>query len=238
MTQQLGLDDLYSVMQSSDCTALMANVVACSEKLGFDKSLCGLQVHRPLLPALTYVSSVYPDSWQAHYAQQHYVLIDPTVQHCQVHSSTLVWQESLYTPATRALWEESRVFGIEHGISVPVHDRDSKSMLSLARDKALTDPRELEMMLKGANLLANCVHMTTSRLVKPALVKDAQPALSARELECLRWASKGKTAAEIGIIVGIVEATAVLHLNNAVKKLQVSNRVQAVAVGVASGLIY
>lgn len=53
--------------------------------------------------------------------------------------------------------------------------------------------------------------------------------LSAREIECLNWASKGKTAHESSIIMGISESTVVFHLRNAGVKLNTVNRTHSVA---------
>jgi len=52
--------------------------------------------------------------------------------------------------------------------------------------------------------------------------------LSPRELECLEWAARGKTAWEIGRILGISRYTAASYLNNAKEKLGVRTIVQAV----------
>ena len=61
-------------------------------------------------------------------------------------------------------------------------------------------------------------------------VKEAPPAdLSPRELQCLQWASRGKTDAEIGVILGISARTARFHIENAKRKLGAATRVQAVA---------
>jgi LuxR family transcriptional regulator, quorum-sensing system regulator BjaR1 len=53
--------------------------------------------------------------------------------------------------------------------------------------------------------------------------------LSPRELQCLQWASRGKTDAEIGVILGISARTARFHIENAKRKLGAATRVQAVA---------
>lgn len=70
-------------------------------------------------------------------------------------------------------------------------------------------------------------------LVRALEVKDAKevPAvdLSPRELQCLQWASRGKTDAEIGVILGISARTARFHIENAKRKLGAATRVQAVA---------
>ena len=62
-------------------------------------------------------------------------------------------------------------------------------------------------------------------------------ALTGRELECLRWTMEGKTAWEVGAILGITERTAVLHINNAMHKLNCTNKHQAVLKALRLGLI-
>lgn len=54
-------------------------------------------------------------------------------------------------------------------------------------------------------------------------------ALSARETEILSWVAMGKTNADIGAILGISEFTVKNHLQRVFRKLDVSNRAQAVS---------
>src|SRR3546814_13057027 len=52
-------------------------------------------------------------------------------------------------------------------------------------------------------------------------------ALSPREFECLRWSAQGKSAWEIGCILGISRRTVSFHLDNAKAKLDVRTVRQA-----------
>lgn len=52
-------------------------------------------------------------------------------------------------------------------------------------------------------------------------------ALSRREIECLKWAASGKTAWEIGRILGISRRTAAYRRDNARKKLGAPTVTQA-----------
>ncbi|WP_276578457.1 MULTISPECIES: helix-turn-helix transcriptional regulator [unclassified Bradyrhizobium] len=52
--------------------------------------------------------------------------------------------------------------------------------------------------------------------------------LSPREYQCLEWSARGKSAGEIGIILGIAERTAGFHLDSARAKLRVSSLRQAI----------
>ncbi|MBA2780316.1 hypothetical protein H1D44_15610 [Halomonas kenyensis] len=66
--------------------------------------------------------------------------------------------------------------------------------------------------------------------------KSIRP-LTARELEVLKWSSEGKTVWEIGVILNLSEGTVKFHLNNIYRKLNVSNRAQAIAAAAYQGLI-
>lgn len=54
------------------------------------------------------------------------------------------------------------------------------------------------------------------------------PTLTRREVECLHWASLGKTNEEIAIILGLARSTVRFHIRNASEKLDSVNRDQTV----------
>lgn len=234
------LEDIAAVMDAESEKSLLELVRKIASGLGFDHFMLGVEVSRPLLKPVQHVSSGYPLRWQRIYAERDYVWKDPTVTHCQLHANPLIWSEQMYSERNRELWEEARAHGISHGLSVPVHDRPgTKSMFSLARDQALApEGPEVERVLAGARVLASCTHVAMTRIIVPDLLQASDPKLTPREKECLVWTAKGKTAAEIGMILNISEATAVFHLNNVVRKFNVANKTQAIAVGVAMGIVH
>ena len=61
--------------------------------------------------------------------------------------------------------------------------------------------------------------------------------LTVREKDVLSWVARGKTSAEIAIILGLSERTINFHCDKAMKRLDVINRTQAVATAIAAGLI-
>lgn len=73
--------------------------------------------------------------------------------------------------------------------------------------------------------------------VKKMGVSTIKPRITQREIECLQWASIGKTAWEISMILGISERTVGFHLSNAATKLQANNRTHAVSIALKKGLI-
>ena len=61
--------------------------------------------------------------------------------------------------------------------------------------------------------------------------------LTPREVDCLRWAPRGKTDGEIADILSIARWTVVTYLQYAKIKLGCSNRTSAVAVAMSLGTI-
>ena len=61
--------------------------------------------------------------------------------------------------------------------------------------------------------------------------------LSDREVECLTWAARGKSSAEIAQIIGTSKRNVDFHIETACRKLKVATRVQAAVKAVSGRLI-
>ncbi len=70
---------------------------------------------------------------------------------------------------------------------------------------------------------------------KPSNLNDK--VLSAREKEVLNWLKQGKSSWDMSVILGISESTVNYHVYNIMRKLDASNRPQAVAIATRLGLI-
>lgn len=62
-----------------------------------------------------------------------------------------------------------------------------------------------------------------------------RPALTARQLECLVWISRGKSSTDVGDILNISPRTVDYHVNRICRQLEVRTRMQAVAHAVLRG---
>jgi DNA-binding CsgD family transcriptional regulator len=80
-----------------------------------------------------------------------------------------------------------------------------------------------ELGLLSYRFVAGCMKALRTRQWLPA---DCQ--LTKREVECLRWASIGKTDKEISMILGRSHATVRFHIQNAGEKLDAVNRSQTI----------
>ncbi|MDR0218304.1 MAG: LuxR C-terminal-related transcriptional regulator [Enterobacteriaceae bacterium] len=63
------------------------------------------------------------------------------------------------------------------------------------------------------------------------------PSLTMREIEIMRWASEGKTSADIGSILTLSTRTVNFHIANILDKLAVPNKVAAIAKAICYNLI-
>ncbi|MGY4831574.1 helix-turn-helix transcriptional regulator [Sphaerotilaceae bacterium SBD11-9] len=165
---------------------------------------------------------------------------DPVCQHCKHRNVPVVWDQSVYVAAGQeAKYEHQSSFGYRCGIAWAMHlPGNLHFMLGVDRDQALpASPVEIARMTAGLQLLTVHAQDAAMRMLLPAPRQEAGLNLSSRELECLRWTMEGKTAWELGRILGIAEQTAVRHTYNASRKLGCANKHQAVLTALRLGLL-
>ena len=165
---------------------------------------------------------------------------DPVMQYCKRQGLPIIWDQGTYSSQGQGeLWEEMARFGYQTGIAMALHLPEGKHfMLGVERDRALPSDRyELTRLVADLQLFAVHALDAAMRVLVPATPTPDVPSLTPRELEALRWTMDGKTAWEVGSILGISERTAVLHLNNAMRKLDCVNKHQAVLKALRMGLI-
>ena len=109
-------------------------------------------------------------------------------------------------------------------------DRDSElAARRLGADDCLTKPVDVEML--------SVVVENRLRRAEGRAATASQVHLTGREKDVLTWVSRGKTSAEIAIILGLSERTVNFHCDRAMRRLDVVNRTQAVAKAITRGLI-
>jgi DNA-binding NarL/FixJ family response regulator len=108
-------------------------------------------------------------------------------------------------------------------------DRDSElAGRRLGADDYLTKPIDFEM-------LDTVIQSRLRRARGPR--RRSQYHLTEREREVLTWVGRGKTSSEIATILGLSERTVNFHCDQAMKRLNVINRAQAVAKAVSEQLL-
>jgi len=178
--------------------------------------------------------STYPAAWKAHYLKSRYECLDPVVLRARHDADPFAWgSDQAWCELSRRqqqLFDEAAEFGIRCGFTIPIHDGRGliAAVTFAANEPCSVFHRAIGLRGEVLQLLAMYFHVHVRRKIVVDRVVDGV-ALSPREFECLAWATQGKSAWEIGRILGISRRTAAFHLDNAKAKLGVRSIAQAVA---------
>jgi DNA-binding CsgD family transcriptional regulator len=162
------------------------------------------------------------------------------MQHCKPSSAPIAWGQSTYVAAGAGeRWEYQAAFGYRAGIAVAMHLPHGRHFfIGVDRDMPLPKHcKERTRLVADVQLFLVQASDAAMRILAPDVQPLTTPQLSSRELESLRWTMEGKTAWELGRILGISEQTAARRVHNAVQKLGCVNKVQAVVRALRLGLI-
>jgi DNA-binding CsgD family transcriptional regulator len=233
--------DYLSVLEARNRDEFRDAVVRFTQQLGFETVSALTVVDRGLGDAeFVAVDNMPPGFSEA----SHSVLgmrRDPVMQYLKRHSMPIIWDQNTYvTQGVGDLWEEQAPYGYHTGIAMALHLPDGRHfVLGVDRDQALPKDRSaLTRLVADLQLFAVHAQDAALRILLPPQSQPECPALTPRELETLRWTMEGKTAWEVGQILGISERTAVLHVNNAMHKLGCATKHQAVLKALRLGLIH
>ena len=230
-----------SVLEARSREEFRNEVVRFTQQLGFETVSAITVVERGAgLPEFITVDNT-PDAFTGAYSDPTMQKLDPVMQHIKRHSLPIIWDQGTYiTQGAPELWEHQASFGYRTGIAMALHLPEGRHfVLAVDRDQSLPrDSTELQRVVADLQLFAVHAQDAALRLLLPHVQQAERPALTPRELEVLRWTMEGKTAWEVGAILGISERTAVLHVNNAMHKLGCVNKHQAVLKALRLGLIH
>lgn len=228
-------DNLQQLLECASAPHLRALASRHVQQLGFDKWIYSTG---PVSGDVAENLLTYPAEWMSLYRRRGYFAVDPVVDHCRQHITPCLWAAD---PAVHSVGYQTRFFmeavdfGLCAGIGLPIHGPLGHSgMFSVS----MADPSNASAHLRQLGelqLLATFIHEAQMRLSSRSA--NAQVHLTARELDCLRWAAEGKTSWEIGEQLGISERTVIFHLSNGARKLGVIGRRQAIARAMSLQLI-
>ncbi len=174
----------------------------------------------------------YRHRWTSHH--------DPVMEHLKRQSVPLIWDQETYDRCGQVkLWQQQAKEGHSNGVSLALHLPGARSFLfGVDREAPMPkDSGELTRLVAAVQFFAVHVQEAAFRLLRPTPLSAQAVQLTPRELEALRWTMEGKTAWEVGAIMNISERTAVLHLQNLMRKLGSVNKHQAVLKAVRLGLL-
>jgi DNA-binding CsgD family transcriptional regulator len=229
-----------SVLKAASRDELLKEVIDFTQRLGFEtvSAMTVIDHFRGESEFITIDNT--PPGYHAAFKNTENGRRDPVMQHCKRASVPIIWTQDTYVSAGQGdKWETQAAFGYRTGIALALHLPEGRHFfLGVDRDQALpAEPAEVTRLVADLQLFAVHAQDAAARVLIPSSPQPEIPALTPRELESLRWTMEGKTAWELGNILGISERTAVLHVNNATHKLGCVNKHQAVLKALRLGLI-
>ncbi|KAA0574197.1 hypothetical protein FZ983_28520 [Azospirillum sp. B21] len=246
---------LDSCETAEDVVHLMDGV---ARKLGFS-GVSFLDVRMISSGARTEITPYYLTTARtdfiADYAAQRMYEIDPVAHEVRRTNLAFSWSELMQRRASGARsgsGEDANAVmgfafdhGYQNGLTLPFHgvSADGSPVSSLTTMFWSESGEEFDNLVADARLsLQMFIHCCNDRV---AVIRGSEntksvgetPTLSARERDCLSWGAQGKTAAEVGIILGISENTVNFHFKNVMRKLSVHTKTHAVTRAISLGLI-
>jgi DNA-binding CsgD family transcriptional regulator len=233
--------DYLSVLEAKDQSQFRQVVIRFAQQLGFDKVAAMVAVDRPgLSPEFASVHNT-PMAFEQSAHDKEMARRDPVMQHIRRNTMPIIWTQKTYLEAGAIdVWDVQAQFGYRNGVAMALHLPEGRHFtIGVERDQALpTDTTELTRMVADLQLFAVHAQDTALRILVSESSQPECPALTPRELEVLRWTMDGKTAKAIGALLNVTERTAVAHLQNAMLKLNVNSKHQAVLKALRLGLIH
>jgi LuxR family transcriptional regulator, activator of conjugal transfer of Ti plasmids len=187
----------------------------------------------------------YPTEWVYHYISRRYQEIDPVVIRSRHSVLPFFWDQGMSSiddrvaecAERRRFFGEAAEFGIQCGLSIPVHGGHGQAMISLVSDrKPATARSDIENHRDILHLASMYFHVHARRKLEGPVPLDP-PRLSPAEIACLQWVARGNRPWDIGEKLALPNGTVLFHLKNARQKLQASTLSQAVAVALYYQLI-
>lgn len=223
-------------------------VLGIVHKLGFDGFLYATASYhlRPNNDERIFYFTTLPRDWVMRYDQQAYVECDPRVLYSFESALPLVWDqvsERGKNPRTDAFLLDAAAHGVASGVAFPVYaGYPARTLVSLSSSIPVIDDARRSRISSSLGDIVLFGQLFHEVFVKGGIENGIVPQfegapLSARQRQCLQLAAHGMTGAEIGFKLGISERTVTFHFGNIVTKLGVLNRSEAIAKGIAQGII-
>lgn len=228
------------VLTSHDRADFQSQLVSFTRKLGFETVSATVVIDHLLGEAEFITVDNTPQAYKDNFTDPQQYRLDPVMQHCKRKSMPIIWDQATYVDQGFAeKWEAQSQFGYAAGIALALHMPEGRHFfIGVDRDKPVTeDPAEVTRVVADLQLFAVFAQEAALRILIPPSPDPALPVLTPRELESLKWTMSGKTAWEVGLLLGITERTAALHVNNATHKLGCVNKHQAVLTAIRLGLL-
>jgi DNA-binding CsgD family transcriptional regulator len=190
--------------------------------------------------ALRHVLGRPHPQWHALYLEQRLYRTDPRVRLASNSSQPFYCSESCgpladLSQAERGVLQAASGFGLNESYVLPHRDPDNRLFAAVL----IGSGRPIDGAVRIAAYVLSSALLFSALKIEAEAIRAVAPSpaarLTQRRLECLEWARRGKSSADIGHILGLSPRTVDEHVAMACKALGVRTRVQAVSTLLALG---
>ena len=218
--------DYRQVREATDASSFEEAMVSFANRLDFSTISAIMVVERVKQPTQYLSIGNTPEAFKDVYNSAEDASRDPVLRRLRKLNAPMVWDQQTYVEGGAAdLWEKQAPYDYHTGIGMALHlPMGRHFFLGVDRRAALpSDEERLDRMMADLQLLAVYAQDTAQRIFDVG-DNTAEAALTAREVEVLRWTVLGKTAGEIAQILGTSEHTVHWHAQRALRKLGCENK--------------
>lgn len=199
-------------------------------------SVAALDSESRIIGSSRQININYPMQWLGHYRAQGLMKVDPVAKVLFVTDAPIIWaslRRVHRSAEAQGFFGAAKEYGLRDGFSFGSRfSRSESGSFFTCEGSELTGHKRhvalTEYLLPYLHESLSRVHMSPARNA---------PMLTPREREVLDWIKFGKTDSEVALLLGTSSRTVKFHIENAMHKLQASNRTEAVARALAQGII-
>lgn len=238
MPFSLVVDILPDITAASSETALHEALARATKALGFDYFALAYDKRSYNTFDHNLLIHDYPELWANIYIGFELARLDPVRRASERSMTGFEWSRiEDYIPLSRAdrqILSVGRENGIGDGYTVPRHlPGDASGSCSFI----VTPENEIPAAMLPSAEIVGAVALTSARRILGYKPPKNKPMLSERQRECVLWSARGKTAAEVAIILGISEDTVIQHLKLGRERYDVHCRQALILHALFDGLI-
>ncbi|MDQ7246158.1 LuxR family transcriptional regulator [Dongia sedimenti] len=240
------LDGLIrEIEESADVDRCLDLLLRCAQHLGFsavvyDYAAVPLSHDGDMIPPSIMRTRDLPEDFSDLWLHQGFYRIDPAQQLCVRRSVPFVWSHQVDAEEVGGLMltaEHAPVLTylrdcrLTCGVTVPIYGTGGglATVTAVREGPGHNFLHHARKELASFALSAQHAHAAVYQSLADEYKTCQAVRLTPRELECIRWVARGKTADDIALILGLSLATAIFHIRNATRKLGAGSRGQAIA---------
>jgi LuxR family quorum-sensing transcriptional regulator LasR len=237
----LPIERFTTLLECETADSWRESIIQLGNEYGFKRTLLAVVPERPTSLSEAFLCSNYSSQWLDIYNREQLVTIDPTVAHCVMRSTPLVWESAIFSSKNqKEMYEEASSHGLRSGITLPFHGANGEiGILCFVNDVSPNKNfhQDTQHHMPALSMMRDFAFEASLRFSKFSN-RQPPPLLTQRELECLKWCAAGKTSWEIAQILHCSEAVINFHFGNLRRKFHATSRRQVVVKAIHCGLIH